>query len=54
VFGNLLESDIERCTLITRHAKLAGSRRAAEILADWKMWAAEIPQGDAGGIPPRG
>jgi glutamate synthase (NADPH/NADH) large chain len=39
VFGNLLESDIERLhILITRHAKLAGSRRAAEILADWKTW----------------
>ena len=37
VFGNLLESDIERLhILITRHAKLTGSRRAADILADWK------------------
>jgi glutamate synthase (NADPH/NADH) large chain len=39
VFGNLLESDIERLhILITRHAKLTGSRRAAEILANWKQW----------------
>jgi glutamate synthase (NADPH/NADH) large chain len=39
VFGNLLESDIERLhILITRHAKLTGSRRAADILADWKTW----------------
>src|SRR5437773_1334007 len=39
VFGNLLESDIERLhILITRHAKLTGSKRAADILADWKAW----------------
>src|SRR6266480_4311218 len=39
VFGNLLESDIERLhILITRHAKLTGSKRAADILADWKTW----------------
>jgi glutamate synthase (NADPH/NADH) large chain len=39
VFENLLESDIERLhILITRHAKLTGSRRAAEILANWKQW----------------
>jgi glutamate synthase (NADPH/NADH) large chain len=39
VFANLLESDVERLhVLITRHAKLAGSRRAAEILANWKTW----------------
>ena len=39
VFANLLESDIERLhILITRHAKLTGSRKAAEILADWKTW----------------
>src|SRR5207249_3509198 len=39
VFGNLLESDIERLhILITRHAKLTGSQRAADILANWKMW----------------
>jgi glutamate synthase (NADPH/NADH) large chain len=24
--------------LITRHARLTGSRRAAEILADWKTY----------------
>jgi len=39
VFANLLESDIERLhVLITRHAKLTGSKRAAEILANWKAW----------------
>src|SRR5476651_511228 len=37
VFKDLLESDVERLhILITRHAKLTGSRRAADILADWK------------------
>jgi glutamate synthase (NADPH/NADH) large chain len=39
VFQNLLDSDVERLhVLITRHAKLTGSRRAADILADWKAW----------------
>jgi glutamate synthase (NADPH/NADH) large chain len=39
VFANLLESDIERLhILITRHAKLTGSKKAAEILANWKTW----------------
>jgi glutamate synthase (NADPH/NADH) large chain len=39
VFQNLLDSDVERLhILITRHAKLTGSRRAAEILANWKAW----------------
>jgi glutamate synthase (NADPH/NADH) large chain len=39
VFANLLESDVERLhILITRHAKLAGSRRAADILANWTTW----------------
>jgi glutamate synthase (NADPH/NADH) large chain len=39
VFENLLESDVERLyVLITRHAKLTGSRKAADILADWKNW----------------
>jgi glutamate synthase (NADPH/NADH) large chain len=39
VFENLLDSDIERLhVLITRHAKLTGSRRAADILNDWKVW----------------
>jgi glutamate synthase (NADPH/NADH) large chain len=39
VLANLLESDIERLhILITRHAKLTGSRRAADILANWKIW----------------
>ena len=40
VFQNLLESDVDRLhVLITRHAKLTGSKRAAEILGDWKAWA---------------
>lgn len=39
VFANLLDSDIERLhVLITRHAKYAGSAKAAMILADWKTW----------------
>src|SRR3984893_10548687 len=39
VFANLLESDIERLhILITRHAKLTGSKRAADILANWKTY----------------
>jgi glutamate synthase (NADPH) large chain len=39
VFKDLLDSDVERLhILITRHAKLAGSKRAAEILANWKTW----------------
>ena len=39
VFQNLLDSDVERLhVLITRHAKLTGSKKAAEILADWKTW----------------
>ena len=36
VFADLLGSDIERLhVLISRHAKFAGSKRAAEILANW-------------------
>jgi glutamate synthase (NADPH/NADH) large chain len=36
VFQNLLASDVERLlVLITRHAKATGSKRAAEILANW-------------------
>src|SRR5881397_1527730 len=39
VFQNLLDSDVERLhVLITRHAKLTGSKKAAEILANWKGW----------------
>jgi len=39
VFENLLESDVERLhVLITRQAKLTGSKKAAEILANWKVW----------------
>jgi glutamate synthase (NADPH) large chain len=39
VFADLLASDVERLhILITRHAKLAGSARANEILANWKEW----------------
>jgi glutamate synthase (NADPH) large chain len=37
VFKDLLDSDVERLhILISRHAKLTGSRRAADILANWK------------------
>ena len=28
--------------LITRHAELTGSKRAAEILADWPTWCAKF------------
>jgi glutamate synthase (NADPH/NADH) large chain len=39
VFKNLLDADVERLhVLITRHAKATGSKRAAEILANWKAW----------------
>jgi glutamate synthase (NADPH/NADH) large chain len=39
VFADLLDSDVERLhVLITRHARLTGSKRAAEILSDWKVW----------------
>jgi glutamate synthase (NADPH/NADH) large chain len=39
VFKNLLEADIERLhVLVTRHAKATGSKRAAEILANWKQY----------------
>ena len=39
VFRNLLDSDVERLhVLISRHAKATGSKRAAEILANWKTW----------------
>jgi len=39
VFADLLDSDIERLhVLISRHAKFAGSTKAAMILADWKTW----------------
>ncbi len=39
VLKNMLESDVERLhVLITRHAKATGSKRAAEILANWKVW----------------
>ena len=39
VFANLLEDDIKRLrVLIARHAKLTGSKRAAEILANWKTY----------------
>jgi glutamate synthase (NADPH/NADH) large chain len=39
VFQNLLDSDVERLhILITRHAKLTGSKRAADILANWKSY----------------
>jgi glutamate synthase (NADPH/NADH) large chain len=39
VFKDLLESDVERLhILITRQARLTGSKRAADILADWTTW----------------
>jgi glutamate synthase (NADPH/NADH) large chain len=39
VFRNLLDADIERLhVLVMRHAKATGSRRATEILANWKAY----------------
>jgi glutamate synthase (NADPH/NADH) large chain len=39
VFKNLLDSDVERLhVLISRHAKATGSKRAIEILGNWKQW----------------
>ncbi|HEU4804584.1 MAG TPA: glutamate synthase large subunit, partial [Nitrobacter sp.] len=39
VFQNLLESDVERLhVLVTRHARLTGSKRAAAILENWKAY----------------
>ncbi|MET4255520.1 glutamate synthase (NADPH/NADH) large chain [Bradyrhizobium sp. S3.12.5] len=39
VFKNLLDSDVERLhVLISRHAKATSSKRAADILANWKDW----------------
>jgi glutamate synthase (NADPH/NADH) large chain len=39
VFENLLESDVERLqVLISRHFRLTGSKRAADILANWKAY----------------
>lgn len=39
VLANLTGSDVERLhVLITRHAKLTGSARAADILANWKAY----------------
>jgi glutamate synthase (NADPH) large chain len=39
VFKDLLDSDVERLhILISRHAKLTDSKKAAEILANWKAW----------------
>jgi len=39
VFADLLNEDVERLhVLISRHAKLAGSRRATEILTNWKTY----------------
>lgn len=39
VLANLTGQDVERLhVLISRHAKYTGSKRAAEILANWKTW----------------
>ena len=39
VFANLLAEDVERLhVLISRHAKYAGSVKAAAILGDWKTY----------------
>jgi glutamate synthase (NADPH/NADH) large chain len=39
VFADLLNADVERLhVLISRHAKLTGSKRAATILENWKTY----------------
>jgi glutamate synthase (NADPH/NADH) large chain len=39
VLGDMTRYDVERLhLLITRHARFTGSKRAAEILADWKTY----------------
>ena len=39
VFADLLNADVERLhVLISRHAKLTGSKRAADILENWKTY----------------
>ncbi len=39
VMEDMTSFDIERLhILISRHARLTGSKRAAEILANWKTW----------------
>ena len=39
MFANLLGEDVERLhVLISRHAKLTGSQRAVDILANWKTY----------------
>src|SRR6202042_3744545 len=49
VFKDLLDSDVERLhILITRPAKLTGSRRAADILANWKAWLPKFRKGMPG------
>ena len=54
VFKNLLESDIERLhVLITRHAKATGSPARRGDPGELEAVNAEIPQGDAGRVPPR-
>ena len=47
--SDMTQFDNERLRiLITRHARFTGSKRAAEILANWREYPAEVPQGDAG------
>ena len=54
VLADMTRYDAERLhLLIARHARFTGSKRAAEILADWKNYLPEVPQGDAGRISPR-
>ena len=54
VMADLTGFDVERLhILITRHARLTGSVRAQDDPRRLEELGAEIPQGDAGRIPPR-
>ena len=54
VMSDMSRFDAERLhQLIANHARYTGSARAREILENWEIDAAQIPQGDAGRISPR-
>jgi glutamate synthase domain-containing protein 3 len=54
VSGDMTRHDEERLyQLISNHLHYTGSPRAKEILDNWAEYPSEIPQGDAGRIPPR-
>ncbi len=54
MMGDLTDNDAERLhKLISDHARYTGSKRAAEILADWNALSPDVPESDAGRISPR-